>query len=80
MRTILNKIQVTLKRCITLLPNANKNHSHLDLVRENPGVWIDSTGCLYSSRNPMLYGKTGGEGVGWVGRYLWYIPHSEKAK
>jgi hypothetical protein len=28
----------------------------------------------------MLYGKTGGEGVGWVGRYLWYIPHSEKAK
>jgi hypothetical protein len=22
----------------------------------------------------------GGEGVGWVGRYLWYIPHSEKGK
>jgi hypothetical protein len=22
----------------------------------------------------------GGEGVGWVGRYLWYTPHSEKAK
>jgi hypothetical protein len=28
----------------------------------------------------MLYGNTGGEGVGWVGRYLWYFPHSEKAK
>ena len=39
----------------------------------------------------MLYGNTvvetlgvenvwGGEGVGWVGRYLWYTPHSEKAK
>jgi hypothetical protein len=28
----------------------------------------------------MLYGNTGGEGVGCVGRYLWYIPHSEKAK
>jgi hypothetical protein len=22
----------------------------------------------------------GGEGVGWVGRYLWYIPYTEKAK
>ena len=40
--------------------------------------------------NPMLYKKTvvetlgvenvGGEGVGWVGRYLWCTPHSEKAK
>jgi hypothetical protein len=37
----------------------------------------------------MLYKKTvvetrrecmGGEGVGWVGRYLWYTPPSEKAK
>ena len=29
----------------------------------------------------MLYGKTGGgEGVGSVQRYLWYIPPSEKAK
>jgi hypothetical protein len=28
----------------------------------------------------MLYGKTGGEGVGRVGRYLWYIPYTEKAK
>jgi len=28
----------------------------------------------------MLYGNTGGEGVGWVGRYLWYTPSSEKAK
>ena len=28
----------------------------------------------------MLYGNTGGEGVGRVGRYLWYTPHSEKAK
>ena len=28
----------------------------------------------------MLYGKTGGEGVGWVGRYLCTRPHSEKAK
>ena len=28
----------------------------------------------------MLYGKMGGEGVGWVGRYLWYIPYTEKAK
>jgi hypothetical protein len=28
----------------------------------------------------MLYGKMGGEGVGRVGRYLWYTPHSEKAK
>jgi len=28
----------------------------------------------------MLYGNTGGEGVGWVGRYLWYTPPSEKAK
>ena len=28
----------------------------------------------------MLYGKTGGEGVGWVQRYLWSIPPSEKAK
>ena len=28
----------------------------------------------------MLYGNTGGEGVGRVGRYLWSTPHSEKAK
>ena len=28
----------------------------------------------------MLYGKTGGEGVGWVGRYLWSIPYTEKVK
>jgi hypothetical protein len=28
----------------------------------------------------MLYGSTGGEGVGWGSRYLWYIPPSEKAK
>ena len=38
----------------------------------------------------MLYKKTvveilgsemyGGEGVGWVGRYLWSLPSSEKAK
>ena len=28
----------------------------------------------------MLYGNTGGEGVASVCRYLWYIPHSEKAK
>ena len=28
----------------------------------------------------MLYGNTGGEGVGWVGRYLWSTPPSEKAK
>jgi len=28
----------------------------------------------------MLYGKTGGEGVGLVGRYLWYTPYTEKAK
>jgi len=30
--------------------------------------------------NPMLYGKTGGEGVGGVGRYLWYTLSLEKAK
>jgi len=28
----------------------------------------------------MLYGKMGGEGVGWVGRYLWSHHPSEKAK
>jgi hypothetical protein len=28
----------------------------------------------------MLYGNTGGEGVGSVCRYLWYIPYTEKAK
>ena len=28
----------------------------------------------------MLYGNTGGEVVGWVGRYLWYTPPSEKVK
>jgi len=28
----------------------------------------------------MLYGNTGGEGVASVCRYLWCIPHSEKAK
>ena len=28
----------------------------------------------------MLYENTGGEGVGWLGRYLWCTPHSEKAK
>ena len=39
MRIVLNKIQVTLKRCIPLLPNANKNHSHLDLVRVNPDLY-----------------------------------------
>ena len=26
------------------------------------------------------YEMYGGEGVGWVGRYLWYIPYTEKAK
>ena len=25
-------------------------------------------------------GVIGGEGVGWGGRYLWYIPSPEKAK
>ena len=24
--------------------------------------------------------RQGGEGVGWVGRYLWSIPYTEKAK
>ena len=43
-------------------------------------VCMASTVRIDSSRNPMLYGKTGGEGVGWVGRYLWYTPPSEKAK
>jgi hypothetical protein len=43
-------------------------------------VCLTSTVRIDSSRNPMLYGNTGGEGVGWVGRYLWYTPHSEKAK
>jgi len=28
----------------------------------------------------MLYGKTGGEGVGCGGRYLWYTPYTEKVK
>ena len=28
----------------------------------------------------MLYGNTGGGGVGWVCRYLWYTPSSEKVK
>jgi len=28
----------------------------------------------------MLYGNTGGEGVGSVCRYLWSLPPSEKAK
>ena len=43
-------------------------------------VCLDSTVRIDSSRNPMLYGKTGGEGVGWVREYLWYTPPSEKAK
>ena len=43
-------------------------------------VCIASTVRIDSSRNPMLYGNTGGEGVGCVGRYLWSIPPSEKAK
>jgi len=39
-------------------------------VRLASGVRIDS------SRNPMM----GGEGVGRACRYLWSLPHSEKAK
>jgi hypothetical protein len=27
-----------------------------------------------------LVGIDGGEGVGWVGRYLWYIPSTKKMK
>jgi hypothetical protein len=43
-------------------------------------VCMTGTVRITMRENPMLYGQTGGEGVGWVGRYLWSHHLSEKAK